>query len=751
MAGLSSMVGAVERFLAQAGFDRAPWLAVAFGAGISAWFVLPGRSLWAAFIVGALLIALAAIVSRPARETRYPYLRQAVAAVALALAAGAGLIWFKSAMVGTPGIARPVTGQFTGLVLSREERVAEQRVRLIVAIRDPAGADRVIKVRIVVPATKDNPLAAEGARVSVRARLMPPAHPMVPGGYDFARTAWFQGLAATGSALAPPQVLAAAPPGGGGMGGIRQRLSDHVTSRLTGSQGGIAAAFASGDRGGISEGDEAAMRDSGLTHLLSVSGLHVSAVVGAVYVLAIRILALWPWLALRVRLPVAAAGAGALAGLAYTLLTGAEVPTVRSLAGAVLVLLAVALGRDALSLRLLAVAGFVVMLLWPEAVVGASFQLSFGAVLAIVAVHSSERMKRFLAHRDEGWPIRAGRKLVSLLITGMAIELALMPIGLFHFHRAGVYGALANIIAIPLTTAITMPALAIALLLDIANAGAPAWWVTGLSIRVLLGLAHLVAAQPGAVTMFPAMGAVPFSLFLAGGLWLVLWQSRIRLWGVLPLAIGTGWLATLQPPDVLVSGDGRHVAFPRVMLGQMVMLRDTRSDFARDTLAEVAGQDGSHRLLLQDWSGAQCNPDFCLVTLRSQGRDWRFLMARGRESVPLRDLAAACERVDVVIADRRLPMSCRPRVLKADRATLDQTGGLSFDLARAAITTVAQTQGEHGWWVVPATETQRRSNAAKEAPAHKTVLAPTPPINLPENGAYPVRASPANQQPLERR
>src|SRR5690606_14396258 len=139
--------------------------------------------------------------------------------------------------------------------------------------------------------------------------------------------AWFQGLAATGSVQGPVEVLGA---GGGDapLAALKRRLSEHVRSHLPGSPGAIAAAFASGDRGAIDAADDDAMRDSGLTHLLSVSGLHVSAVIGLSYLLAIRLLALWPWLALRVRLPLAAAAVGALAGIGYTLLTGAEVPTV---------------------------------------------------------------------------------------------------------------------------------------------------------------------------------------------------------------------------------------------------------------------------------------------------------------------------------------------------------------------------------------------------------------------------------------
>src|SRR5690606_1183062 len=201
----------------------------------------------------------------------------------------------------------------------------------------------------------DDPALAEGALVRFAARLMPPAPPMLPGGYDFARTAWFAGLAATGGTTGEIDVLE---PGEGGssIASLQRRLSQHVRARLGGSPGAIAAAFASGDRGAIGPADEAAMRDAGLTHLLSISGLHVSAVVAAGYLLAIRLLALWPWLALRVRLPLVAAAIAALAGVGYTLLTGAQVPTVRSCIGALLVLGALALGREPLSMRMVAVA-----------------------------------------------------------------------------------------------------------------------------------------------------------------------------------------------------------------------------------------------------------------------------------------------------------------------------------------------------------------------------------------------------------
>lgn len=696
LTGLSSGLEWLERFIAGAGFARGPWLAVAFGCGIAAWFALPGRWEWL-ILLACTLGTAAAAASALRSDGQYPWLRQAVCGMSLALAAGCGTAWTKSELVGTPGITAPIAATFTGVVVSRDEQPAEGRTRLIIAIRDPANPARIIRVRVNVATDNDHAEAREGALVSLRARLMPPAAPMLPGSYDFARAAWFGRLAATGSALGPVSLVRRSEGSGELLAGVRRALSRHVRARLSGSAGGIAAAFASGDRGGIAEIDEEAMRDSGLTHLLSVSGLHVSAVIGAVYVLALRLLALWPWLALRFRLPLVAAGCAAFSGVFYTLLTGAEVPTVRSSVGALLVLAAVALGREALSLRLLAAAGFAVMLLWPESVVGPSFQLSFGAVLAIVAVHGAAPMRAFTAYRPEPWWAATLRHLAVLLVTGIVIELALMPIGLFHFHRAGVYGSIANVIAIPLTTFVTMPLIALALFLDLASAGAPAWWAVGKSLQFLLWLAHFVAGQPGAVTMFPQMGTAAYALFLSGGIWLALWHGRRRLWGLVPVAVGTIGLAVLQPPDVLVSGDGRHVGFTGLAPNALVMLRDTKKGFARDNLTESAGLNGT-TIPLDEWPGARCNDDFCGLDIVRGGRTWKFLLARGNNPVALGELAAACEKADVVIADRRLPWSCRPMVLKADRTMLDQSGGLALDLEDGSAKTVAAMQGQHGWW-----------------------------------------------------
>ena len=690
---LSSIADVTESFLVHAGLDRGPWLVVAFAAGIALWFLLPTQEYWISALSVCVLFSMCVWLIGH-KNNRWPHLSVALVAIPAMVAGGLAVVWARSAMVGTEAIAAPVATVLHARVLERQEQPGEGRIRLVLATRE-AGTGRAIKVRINLQQERDDPGIAEGAVIRVKARLMPPAPPMLPGAYDFARAAWFKGFAATGSVLGPVTVVEGSDrdyP----LARTQRQLAAHIRDQLDGSPGAIAAALASGDRGAIAKADEQAMRDSGLTHLLSISGLHVSAVIGAVYFLALNILAMWPWLALRVRLPLAAAGFGAIAGIGYTLLTGSEVPTVRSCIGAILVLMALALGREPLSLRMVAVAMFCVLLLWPEALIGPSFQMSFAAVITIVALHMAKPIKAFLAPAEDHWFVWVGRRLVMLLVTGLAIELALAPIVLFHFHRAGLYGAFANVIGIPLTTFATMPLIAVALVLDLVGMGGPVWWLAGKSLELLLFIAHFTAGQPGAVAAMPAMHFGTFALFVAGGLWLALWRGRVRLLGVFPMAAAAILVSIAPRPDILISGDGRHLGI--VGEGErLIVLRDSRSSYVKDNLLELSGMQGDPQTFAQ-WPGARCSADFCTATLKRSGRSHTLLAARSRTRVDALTLADACAQADIVVADRYLPRSCHPRWIKADKGMLVESGGMAIDLNRRRIETVARAQGQHGWW-----------------------------------------------------
>lgn len=683
-------VAAWAETLAEAERDQFPlWLPVGLLGGIAAWFWLPTQAGWIGFVLGLAALALGALATM--RASRWA---PAIAWFAFAAALGCALIWWTAERVAAPRAERPRAVAITGTVETVQPLAAERLIRIVVA---PEGEGQPARVRVNIDETLAPPGLAPGARVRFEMFLMPPAPAAAPGGYDFARTAWFQRIGGTGRA-SRIDVLAPAPEAGwrARIADWRTRLGAHVRAQLPDAEGGIAAALATGDQFGIPEADAEAMRRSGLAHLLSVSGLHITAVVGAVMLLTLRLLALSPVLALRFRVVLIAAGAAAMAGIGYTLLTGAEVPTVRSCIAALLVLGGIAMGREAITLRLVAVGALIVLLLWPESAIGPSFQMSFAAIVAIVALHEHPRVKALLSRRDEGGLAKAGRFLLALVMTGVAVEIALTPIALFHFHRAGLYGAGANVIAIPLTTFVVMPLEALALLFDAVGLGAPFWWLTGQALSLLLWVAHGTANAPGAVAMLPAMPRGAFALMVAGGLWICLWRTRWRRLGLIPVAAGALWALATPQPDLIVTGDGRHVAL-RGPDGRLAILRWRAGDYVRDTLAELAAAEADY-VEFDELPGVSCSEDLCAAYVDRGGRRWRVLATRTRHTVLWPEMVRACAWADIVISDRRLPRGCNPRWLRADRELLARTGGLSIVFGRhPRVTTVTGDAGAHPW------------------------------------------------------
>ena len=675
----------IEAFLEAERAQLPPWFVVGFGTGIAAWFALDTPMQWLALVALGGGGAIAGFALRGGRSER------AAGWFALAMMLGCALVWARSAWVAAPRIVRPQIAAFEARIERVEPLVAKGDVRLTLAPTDPALPPRI---RVSLDARDAPPHLANDARIRLRARLTGPPPMALPGTYDFARDAWFRGIGGVGRALGPVEVLA---PGTlSGLDGARDRLGRHIRDRLPGASGGIATALATGDQNAVGKEDAEAMRRSGLTHLLSVSGLHIAAVVGAAMLLTLKLLALSERLALRFNLVLVAAGAGALAGVGYTLLTGAQVPTVRSCIVALLVLAGIALGRDALSLRLLSVAALVILLFKPESLAGASFQLSFAAVTSIIALHSTQWARRNFMRRDEGPFARFGRAILAMLATGLAVEIALIPFALYHFHKAGLYGIGANLVAIPLTTFVIMPLEAGALLLDSIGLGAPLWYLTGLAIDGLLWMARTVGSAKGAVATLAAMPGWAFAMIIAGGLWLCLWNGRIRLYGLVPFLIGTAAAAAAPVPDLLVTGDGRHLAIVEAG-GAPLILRARSGDFVRELFAENSGFDGDPAIL-DSAPFASCSRDSCVADVVRSGRSWRVLSTRSSQRIDWRELVTACAGAEIVVSDRWLPRGCTPNWLKLDRDSLGRTGGVAIYLgARPRVETVAERLGKHPW------------------------------------------------------
>jgi competence protein ComEC len=671
----------LEKLLESERAQLPPWLVVGFGTGIATWFTLGTSTEWIAFLCIAVALTLAGLVLGSGRTGR------AIGWFALSASVGCALVWGRSQWVAEPRLERPQVVDLAATVQSVDHIAARDTVRLLLK---PRGAALPPQVRVSIDEDKFPQGIAAGAEIRVRARLAPPPPMALPGTFDFARYAWFWGLGAVGKALGPVTVQRAATPSG--LDGVREALRRHILERVPGRSAGIAIALVTGDQNAVDQDDADAMRRSGLTHLLSVSGLHIAAVVAFAMFLALKLLALSERLALRFNLVLVAAAVAAVAGIGYTLLTGAQVPTVRSCVAALLILAGIALGRDAISIRLIATGALIVLIFRPEALAGPSFQMSFAAVTSIVAVHSTAWARRLLQRREEVIAARAARSLLGIVATGLVVEVALAPFALYHFHRSGLYGVGANIIAIPLTTFIIMPLEAGALLLDALGWGKPLWFLCGAAIDSLLKLAHVAGSARGAVMMLPSMPTWAFSLMVIGGLWLCLWNSQLRLLGFAPFAIGAAGAAFAPFPDLLVTGDGMHLAV--VENGTPLILRDRAGDYVRSLFAEASGYDGDPDLL-EVQPSSDCSHDACVARLND---GWRLLATRSKYRISWKPLTAACAGADIVVSDRRLPRGCVPRWLKLDAPALRRTGGLAIYLDKnPRIETVAERMGEHPW------------------------------------------------------
>jgi competence protein ComEC len=682
---ISALHGELERLLEAKRAQLPPWVVVGFGTGIGACFALDWQSEWLAFLCIGAALSLIGFLLLEGRVGR------ALGWFALAATIGCALVWERSAWVEQPRLHRPVVTEVAGRVRSVDHLAAKQTTRLLL---EPSDRSLPPLVRVSIDDDKLPEGIAARAQVRMRARLAPPPPMALPGTYDFARDAWFKGIGAVGKTLGEVRVDVPAKPRG--LDKVRTRLREHISASLPGSSGGIAVALATGDQNSVSEDDAEARRRSGLTHLLSVSGLHIAAVVAFAMLLSLKLLALSERLALRFNLVLVSAGVAAAAGIAYTLLTGAQVPTVRSCVAALLILLGIALGREAISIRLVAAGALIVLIFRPEAIAGASFQMSFAAVTAIVALHSTQWSRRLFQRRDEGLPARFVRAAAATVATGLAVELALIPMALFHFHRSGLYGVGANIVAIPLTTFVIMPLEAGALLLDALGWGKPMWLLCGAAIDGLLWLAHTVSSAKGAVAMLPSMPVWAFGLMIGGGIWLCLWNTRIRLFGIAPFMIGAVAAAMAPAPDLLITGDGRHLAVVSGD-GTPLILRDRAGDYIKDLLAEASGFDGD----VADLGSrpySDCSKDACIAVIAKGGDEWHILATRSSYQIDWKTLTEACARADIALSDRRLPRGCTPRWLKLDRVALARTGGVAVYFGRQPrIETVADRVGVHPW------------------------------------------------------
>jgi len=404
-------------------------------------------------------------------------------------------------------------------------------------------------------------LPPTGARVAVWGPLWPPGEPTTPGGYDFRRGAFFKHLSATGFSYGDVRVREGKPARSFALTleRVRRVLALRTFARLPPDEAPMTAALLTGNQSGIDREVMNAMRLSGLSHLLSISGVHVSMIALLLYAPVRALLALFPFIALRWPIKKIAAVVSILGTALYTLLVGADPPTVRSALMTSLVLFAIIVDRKALSLRLVGLAAGCVMLAAPSGVIGPSFQMSFAAVLAMVAAFEKRldtTIKEGLAFELPTWLRHLGRAGRTILLTSLVATAATTPFTLFHFQTFSFYGVIANMIAIPLTTFWVMPCLLLTYLTTPFGLEGLVLDGAGLGIKATIWLAQHVAAWPFSQFCIKPMPLWAFGLFVIGGLWLCLWRGRLRLWGLVAILVACFYPLTVTLPYALIAPEG---------------------------------------------------------------------------------------------------------------------------------------------------------------------------------------------------
>lgn len=539
--------------------DRwALWAPVWFGLGIALYFLLPVEPpLWTAPVVVAVLVPLAWVIrARPAGLVGV--------VVAGLVAGGFGAAHWRAQAVAAPVLKREIGPVWlTARVLNAQAQEGGLRLTLDRAVIERFTDPVPERLRVTVRGQIEPP--AVGSWVRVRAMLSPPAAPAAPGAFDFARFAWFQQLGAVGYSVSRPRAVEAPDANGGDgwgkavtlwLNGVRQTLTRRILDAVPGPAGAVAAALMTGERSAIPPEVDAAYRDSGLAHILSISGLHLALVAGIVFTGLRFLLALFERVALRYPIKKWAAVAALLATFAYMMLSGADVPTQRSFLMTSLVLLAVLADRNAISMRSVAWAALAVLLLLPESLLNAGFQMSFAAVAALIAAYEVIGT-RLSASGDRG-PVRlVGLYLAGAAATTLIAGLATAPFAAFHFGRFVDFGLVANVMAVPLASLWIMPWGVLAFLLMPFGLERLALWPMGQGVEVLNAIAAKVASWPGAVSLIPAMPDWALGAVALGGLWLCVWRRRWRLLGLAPLAFATASPFMSPPPDLLIHPDGQ--------------------------------------------------------------------------------------------------------------------------------------------------------------------------------------------------
>jgi competence protein ComEC len=405
------------------------------------------------------------------------------------------------------------------------------------------------------------------------------------------------------------------------------------------------------------------------------------------------LLALIPPIALRYPIKKWAAVAALLGATFYLIISGAAVPATRAYVMLAMMLIAILFDRPALSMRSVAMAAAIILCLRPESLIEPGFQMSFAAVVSLVAVAEWERARPFT--ETNFWPLPGARRYMrGIAMTSFVGSVATAPFAAFHFERATHYAAIGNLGAMPIMGFVTMPAAAFSVLLMPFGLDHLPLHVMAWGIDAMLAVGRWVSALPGAVSTVAAwpIGAIVF--LSLGGLWMALWRRRWRWFGILPVLFGVVLIFTVRRPDLLIARDGATVA----VRGQDGLLRLLRKPSDKYSAGEWLKRDGDERgiadMIAAPASGVRCDAEGCVARAPSG----MLVAAASRPTA----LAEDCSQAAIVVSAAPTRGLCIGPKLVIDRFDVARNGAYAIWFGNPLrIETASDARGERPWNPAP--------------------------------------------------
>ena len=472
-----------------------------------------------------------------------------------------------------------------------------------------AKAKTPYKIRLTVKTDINN--AKIGDRVKLSAMLNKPMQPFLPDSYNFARDAYFKQIGAVGYSLSNLKIIGTDNKSfQSKINSLRNHIQNRVNLAIGSYDGSIATALMLNEYSNIDKEVLKDLRATGLAHILSVSGMHLS-LVAAIFFFSTRfILNCFEPIALHLHCKKIASFVSLLGSFAYLLISGMEVAAIRSFIMTSMIIVAIMIDRNSNPMRAIAFAATIILIITPENIIHPSFQMSFAAVLALIACFELfSKLKFDFAEFNLAQKILF--YLLSLSLASLVAGLATMPFALYHFSQSSNYSILANLLAVPITSFCLMPLVVLTFLLYPLHLEILSLYPMKFGIELMLKISHYIAHLPHSVTAFAKITDINLLIIVFGMLWFCIWLSKIRFIGVIIILCGILSQSFVKQPDIFIDWDSKIIAVLN-QRHQLIFLTKPLAKFKKQLLMNQLGVSESFRY--QESDDLQCQNDLCLFS-----------------------------------------------------------------------------------------------------------------------------------------